>query len=129
MLLQCVLSYSYLVSCIFHYCMSARVCPRRNSNIFSVLMCCNTQLPYIGNHSRKKSFVNYLLCHSLQGNFCNSGNLIYENSSQIEKCKKTLVNASRFAKFTFSSADNSHYTLCYVCGCRVKQLKDLVSYL
>ena len=30
----------------------------------------------------KKSFANYLLYHNSRENFCNSGNLIYKNSSQ-----------------------------------------------
>ena len=57
------------------------------------------QLPYKGNHPRKKTFANYLLCHSLREIFRNSGNLIYKNSDRDKKCKKTFTNASRFAKF------------------------------
>ena len=57
-------------------------------------------IPYIiGNHLQKKSFVNYLLRHSWQENFCNSGKLIYKHSGQDKKCKKTFANASIFAKF------------------------------
>ena len=48
---------------------------------------------------RKKSFANYLLCHSLQENFHNLGNLIYKNSGQDKKCKKAFTNASRSVKF------------------------------
>ena len=55
--------------------------------------------PYNGNHPRKKSFANYLLCHSSRENFHGSGNLIYKNSGRDKKCKKTFVNASRFMKF------------------------------
>ena len=40
------------------------------------------KLPYIRNHPRKKSFANHLLYHSLQENFCDSGNLIYKNSGR-----------------------------------------------
>ena len=54
----------------------------------------------MGNHPQKKSFTNYLLYHSSQENFQDSGNLIYKNSGQDKKCKKTFANASRFAKFT-----------------------------
>ena len=46
-----------------------------------------------------RSFANCLLCHSSLENFRDSGNLIYKNSGQDKKCKKTFVNASRFAKF------------------------------
>ena len=56
-------------------------------------------IPYNRNHPRKKSFTNYLLCHSSRENFCDSGNLIYKNSSQDKKYKKAFANASRFAKF------------------------------
>ena len=33
-------------------------------------------IPYIENHPWKKSFKNYLLCHSLRENYHDSGNLI-----------------------------------------------------
>ena len=56
-------------------------------------------IQYNGNHLRKKSFVICLLCCSSLENFCDSGNLIYKNSGQDKKCKKTFANASRFAKF------------------------------
>ena len=57
---------------------------------------------YNGNRPRKKSFANCLLCCSLRENFHDSGNLIYKNSGQDKKCKKTFVNASRFVKLFFS---------------------------
>ena len=73
-------------------------------------------VPYNRNRPRKKSFANYLLCHSSGENFCDSGTLIYKNSGRDKKCKKTIANASRFAKFmNFSSADNSRYTVHAVC--------------
>ena len=57
-------------------------------------------IPYNGNHPRKKSFANCLLCRSSRENFRDSGNLIiYKNSGRDRKCKKTFANASRFAKF------------------------------
>ena len=59
----------------------------------------NLHSPYNGNLPWKKSFVNFFLCHSLQENFHDSGNLIYKNSGQDKKCQKTFAIASRFAKF------------------------------
>ena len=56
-------------------------------------------IPYNGNHPRKKTFANYLLCHSPRENFRDSVNLIYKHSGRDKKCKKTFMNASRFAKF------------------------------
>ena len=56
-------------------------------------------IPYIRNHLWKKSFTNYLLCHSSLENLRDSGNLMYKNSSQDKKCKKTFTNTSRFTKF------------------------------
>ena len=45
---------------------------------------------YIGNHPRKKSFANYLLHHSLQENFRDSGNHIYKNSGQDKKLQEKI---------------------------------------
>ena len=64
------------------------------------LLILRTHIPYNGNHPWKKTFANYLPCHSPQENFRDSGNLIYKNSGRDKKCKKTFTNASRFVKFT-----------------------------
>ena len=56
-------------------------------------------IPYIGNHPQKKSCTNYLICHGSQENLRDLGNLMYKNSSQNKKRKKTFTNVSRFAKF------------------------------
>ena len=67
-------------------------------------------VPYIGNHSWKKSFMNYLLCHSLQENFRNLGNLMYKILAEIKSVRKHSQMLQRFAKIVnFSSVDNSHY--------------------
>ena len=65
----------------------------------SILLGFLFRIPYNGNHPRKKSFANYLLCHSLRENFHDSGNLVYKNSSRDKRCKKTFTNASRFTNF------------------------------
>ena len=60
-----------------------------------------TGIPYNGNHPRKKSFTNYLLCHSLQENLRDSGNLIYKILAEVKSARKhSWMHASRFAKFT-----------------------------
>ena len=74
----------------------------------------SNDIPYRGNHPRKKSFANYLYCHSSQENFRDSGNFIYKNSSRDKKCKKSFTNASKFTEFVnfFFCGQFSLYSIC-----------------
>ena len=57
-------------------------------------------IPYNGNHPWKKSLRIAFFAVVREKTFAIQVISLYKNSGQDRKCKKTLVNASRFAKFT-----------------------------
>ena len=88
--------------------------------------CKSDHIPYIGYHPRKKSFTNYLLYHNLK-TFAIQAISYIKILAKIKNSRKhsRMLPDSRNSR-TFSSADNSQYTIyinvyitLYICMCRV----------
>ena len=68
-------------------------------NCLDILVLTGGVIPYIGNHLWMKSFVNYLLCHSLLENFHDSGNLLYKKiPTETKKMQENIRECFQICK-------------------------------